>query len=389
MSSTTFTHATIYDGTIGGITTDGCLRIDDATITHIGSGADYESWPASDRHVNCAGAPLVPGYIDIHHHGGGGVAYDEGYEQTAQATAAHRAHGTTRCLISFVTDALPTMEQRMQTVLPLVESDPHILGIHAEGPFLDPAHKGAHPEQELIDPVPDAVRRIYDAAGGWLKQITIAPEKPHGMEAIDWLVAHGVKASVGHTNATFEQAKEAFDHGATILTHAFNAMNGIHHRAPGPVIAALHDDRVWVEIINDTIHVHPDVVEMLYDEVGDRLMLITDSMGAACSPDGDYMLGQLEVTVKDGVARLTHGGSLAGSTLTMDRAVANSVKAVGVSLDRAVTAATSHPATALGMEDSYGRLAVGYPADVLLLDPDTLLPRRIVSNGEDVEPAAQ
>lgn len=387
MSSLLIHSATLYDGSIGGVLRNACVRADDRRITHIGQFDEYKSWPASSEVVDAHGAPLVPGYIDIHHHGAGGMAYDDGAAAVEHVMSQHRVHGTTRCVASFVTNDLELMTERIGEVANIVHSNPHLLGIHPEGPFLDEGHKGAHPVDKLLDPAPEAIKKILDAGKGTVVQITLAPEKNHGLEAVEFLAKNGVRASVGHTSCDYETAKKAFDAGSTILTHAFNGMNGIHHRAPGPVIAALRDERVWLEIINDTIHVHPDVVKMLFIEAPERVVLITDAMSATCNADGDYMLGSLAVVVKNGIARLKGGDSLAGSTLTMDKAVANAVTRVGVDLDLAVAAATSHPATAIGMGEKYGRILVGFPDDLLILDPVTFLPTMIYTDGEKIQPA--
>lgn len=378
--------ATLYDGTGGDPVTAGCLRADDGVITHTGHGTAWQSWPVATEVIDAAGAPVCPGYIDIHHHGAAGVAYDAGTAEAIDtAMAAHRAHGTTRCVISFVTDSLEAMEQHIRSAAAVVAANDHILGIHAEGPFLDPAHKGAHPLHELKDPTAENVTRLLDAGEGTIVQMTIAPEKTEGLDSVELLASRGVAAAVGHTDATYEIARDAFDRGARILTHAFNGMNGIHHRAPGPVVAALRDDRVFLEIINDTIHVHPQVVKSLFLEAPERTVLVTDSMSATCNPDGEYMLGQLEVVVADGVATLKGGTSLAGSTLTMDRAVANAVTIVGVAPELAIAAATTHPARAIGVDDRFGRLATGFPADVLILNPETFLPELVYTDGKALD----
>lgn len=376
-SSMLFRHAELHTGEMGGVVSDGALRVEEGTITHVGSTTESASWPAAKTIIDCGGAPLVPGYIDIHHHGGGGAAYDDGVDATQVALAEHRAHGTARSVLSFVTDDLGLMAEKIRAAARLVHEDPRVLGLHPEGPFLHPSHKGAHPEHLLTDPTSANMQVLVDAACGTLVQVTLAPEKAGGMESIALLRQEGVAAAVGHTSADYDTTKAAIAAGATILTHAFNGMTGIHHRAPGPVIAALQDERMWIEVINDTIHVHPAVVNSLFEQAAERIVLVTDAMSATCNPDGHYMLGTLEVEVERGIARLVDGGALAGSTLTMDHAVANAVRAVGVPLDVAVAAATSHPARAIGMGDRFGLLAPGYPADVLLLDEDTLLPREI------------
>lgn len=380
MSATIIKNAQIYTGIIGGHVRGGAIRFEDGRITDVA--LDPSGWEAEEI-IDAAGAPVVPGYIDIHHHGAGGAAYDEGLEAAKVAVDEHRKHGTTRCVVSFVTASLEDLSARMTAVLPLVDPEGHVLGFHAEGPFLSPAHKGAHPENRLVDPLPERVQQVIDAAQGHLIQVTLAPERDNGIGAVKQIVASGARAAVGHTACDFETARAAFDAGATILTHTFNGMEGIHHRNPGPVIAALRDERVWLEIINDGIHVHPSVVRTLFTEAPHRTVLVTDAMSATCNPDGHYMLGELEVTVDKGVARLTHGGSLAGSTLTMDLAVANAIKSVDAPIDVAVAAATSHAARAIGMDDKYGHIAPGYPADVLILNKESFLPERVFEAGTE------
>ena len=392
MNRTLLVHsAQLYDGTIGGVTPDGAFLVEDGMITHVGKTSEAALWlglPA-DRGsddvevVDACGAPVVPGYVDIHHHGGGGVSFDDGIEASRAALTVHLGHGTTSSVLSYVTGDVEVMTQRLAAGARLADENPKVLGLHAEGPFLHQDFKGAHDQNLLRDPDPRLVHRLIESADGHLRQLTLAPERSRGIEAVRNLSAAGVVPAVGHTSTDFDTAQAAFDAGARILTHAFNGMRGIHHRAPGPVIAELRDSRVWLEVINDGIHVHPAVVASLFAEAPERVILVTDAMSATCSPDGHYMLGNLEVTVTDGVARLSEGDSLAGSTLTMDRAVANAVQSVGVALDVAVAAATSHPAAAIGASDRCGRLAVGMPADFLVLDHHTLLPAEIRVDGID------
>ncbi len=379
VASTIITNAQLYTGVIGGHLRGGAVRFENGHITNVG--LDPSGWGA-DSVIDAEGAPVVPGYIDIHHHGAGGAAYDEGLDAGHIAVAEHRKHGTTRCVASFVTASLDDLSARMDALMPLVEDrSGHVLGFHAEGPFLSPAHKGAHPENRLVDPLPDKVQKVIDSAHGRLLQVTLAPERENGINAVQQIVDSGARAAVGHTACDFDTARAAFDAGATILTHTFNGMEGIHHRNPGPVIAALRDERVWLEVINDGIHVDPNVVKSLFLEAPNRTVLVTDAMSATCNPDGHYMLGELEVVVTDGVARLASGGSLAGSTLTMDRAVANAVHNVDVPLDVAVAAATSHAAQAIGLGDCFGQISPGFPADIVLLDPMSLLPQRVFEGG--------
>jgi hypothetical protein len=228
-------------------------------------------------------------------------------------------------------------------------TDPLVLGVHLEGPFLSPHNKGAHNESFLIDPTPAAVDALLEAGEGVIRQVTIAPELPGALDAVGRFVDAGVTVAVGHTVGTYDQARAAFDAGATILTHACNAMPGLHHRAPGPIGAAVADDRVTLELILDAVHVHPVVAETLFRATPGRVALITDAMGAAGAADGSYRLGSLDVTVTDGVAHVAGTDTIAGSTLTQDVALRNAVSLAGRTLPEAVAALTSVPAAALGI----------------------------------------
>lgn len=376
-------NATLYRGGIGEVDHGANVFIRNGKIAEITH--EVGEIPQNVEVIELDGAPLVPGYVDIHCHGAESVAFDDGESAVTTILAAHQAHGTAYQSLSLVTDDVTKMSGLIRQLAPVVKRNKHALGIHPEGPFLSPAHKGAHPERFLRDPAISAVKELIDAADGQLSQFTLAPERDGGIAAIEFLRKHDVVVSLGHSAADFEQAGEAFAAGASILTHAFNGMTGIHHRAPGPVVAALRNDSVWLEVINDGIHVHPAVVEGLFLEAPERMILITDAMSATCSPDGAYMLGTLEVVVKDGVARLKRGDSLAGSTLTMDRAVAHAVRNCNVALDVAVAAATRHPAAAVGAQDFAGSIDVGRDASVVILDSQTLLPTRVFIDGTQIK----
>ena len=355
----------------GAVTEDGWVRIEDGIITARGTGSEWA--PADDvvdaTAVAGAGAVLAPGFIDIHGHGGAGVAFDDGIEAIRTARAMHRAHGTTRAVISFVTAPLDELARSAAAVADLMQTDSDILGSHLEGPFLDPGHQGAHEPSLLREPVAEDVARVLGAGRGTVRQITIAPELPGGLEAIRVAVAAGAAAAIGHTDADADIAAAAFDAGATILTHAFNAMRPIHHRAPGPVLAAAADHRVILEGIADNVHLHPFVTRLLFETAPGRVALVTDAMAAAGSADGKYDLGTVKVTVKDGIARTDDTGSIAGSTLTQDVALRNTVDA-GVELADAITALTATPARAIGFERSLGALRPGFIGDAVLLNAD-------------------
>lgn len=364
----------------GRVTDDAWVRAEDGVIVARGSGA---TWTAADEVVDAValagpGALLTPGFIDIHGHGGASASFDDGVEAIRTARALHREHGTTRAVVSLVTAPLDDLARRVAEIADLMETDADILGSHLEGPFLDPGHHGAHEPSLLRVPVADDVSRLLAAGRGTVRQVTIAPELPGGLDAIRSIVRAGAVAAVGHTDADAAMAAAAFDAGASILTHAFNAMPGIHHRAPGPVLAAAADRRVVLEGIADDVHLDPHVVRLLFDTAPGRVALITDAMAAAGSADGHYDLGAVSVTVRDGVARADDTGSIAGSTLTQDVALQRTV-AAGVPLVEAVRALTATPADAIGVRARMGDLALGSVADAVLLDAELRVARVWVS----------
>ncbi len=318
--------ATLHDH--GTSTPNAWVAFSGGCVSHTGTG---DSWrehahPATRIH-DAAGAHLTPGFIDMHVHGGAGHNFDDGAHTIPAVRDLHRRHGTTRLIVSLVTNPIDDIAARCRDIAAYAAGDPSVLGIHLEGPFLNPSHKGAHSEALLRPATESALRDLLTAAAGSLRQVTLAPELTGGKAAIGTLRAAGVAVAVGHTNATFEQAQAAFAEGAGILTHAFNGMNGIHHRAPGPVMAALGDDRVVLEVIADGVHVRPELIALLFAQAPGRVTLVTDAMAAAGVGDGEYQLGELAVRVDDGVARLVAGGSIAGSTLTLDEALRVTVAA--------------------------------------------------------------
>jgi len=362
--STLFEHARKLDA--HGQIDDFWMLVEADTILSIGHGQA----PEAASRVDVGGRWLVPGFMDLHGHGGGGHSYDDGAIEIGEALATHRVHGTTRSVISLVANPLASLRTSLSEIADIAEADPLVLGSHLEGPFLAPNRRGAHNGDFLRDPAPYEVEELIGAARGTLRQLTIAPELPNAMDAIDVLVENGVTIAIGHTEADFDVTREAFDRGARIVTHVFNAMPGIHHRAPGPVVAAFEDDRVILELILDGEHVHPDVAAMVFASAPGRVALVTDAMAAAGSHDGDYTLGSLTVTVHEGIARLRGTPTIAGSTLTQDVALRIAVTRSHVEPKRAVEALTLTPARALGLEHRHGLLAPGFAADAVLLDHD-------------------
>lgn len=358
---------------------DGSRIIDAGTGSWSGTVAGQET--AAVREVDAAGAYLVPGFVDMHCHGGGGGSFDDG--DTSPGPLTHLAYGTTSLLGSLVTNPLGVLEATLRRLAADAPANATVKGFHLEGPFLAASHCGAHNPRFLAASTVEAVDRLVEAGGGLLRQVTIAPELDAGFAAIRRLVGHNVAVAVGHTDADYDTARAAFNAGASILTHAFNAMNGLHHRAPGPVSAAFDSSHVTLEVIADGHHVHDSMLRLAFQAAPGRVALITDAMAAAGCGDGTYHLGSLPVEVNDCVARLPRGGPIAGSTLTMDAALRRAV-AAGIPLPEAVAAATSVPARAVGLDgDGTGSLAVGSPADLILLDHD-LRPHRIWRAGEEL-----
>ncbi|WP_159570420.1 N-acetylglucosamine-6-phosphate deacetylase [Curtobacterium sp. 18060] len=361
-----------------GSTADGWVLLAGAVVHAVGSGPEA---PAADQVVDLGDAVLTPGFIDLHGHGGATESYED--DSFAESLAVHRAHGTTRSVLSLVANPVPALADSLARIRSVMATDPLVLGAHLEGPFLSPHNKGAHNESFLIDPSPAAVDALLEAGAGVIRQVTIAPELPGALDAVRRFVAAGVTVAVGHTVGTYDQARAAFDAGATLLTHAFNAMPGLHHRAPGPIGAAVADDRVTLELILDAVHVHPVVADTLLRAAPGRVALITDAMGAAGAADGSYRLGSLDVTVTDGVAHVAGTDTIAGSTLTQDVALRNAVSLAGRTLPEAVAALTSVPAAALGLGDRLGRLAPGYAADLVALSP-ALEVQRVWGGGREL-----
>ncbi|MFE0844711.1 N-acetylglucosamine-6-phosphate deacetylase [Streptomyces rochei] len=342
--------------------------VDDGRVIVDGTRIADTAPPGADV-VDVNGHWVVPGFVDLHNHGGGGASFAGGTaEDVLRGVETHRRHGTTTVVASAVTGDLDFLARHAGMLAELAQQG-EIAGIHFEGPFISPCRKGAHDEQLLRDPDPAEVRKLVDAAHGHAKMMTLATELPGGLDSVRLLTEHGVIAAVGHTDATYEQTVQAIDAGATVATHLFNAMPPLGHRAPGPITALLEDERITVELINDGTHLHPAALQLAFHHAGAaRVAFITDAMDAAGFGDGRYLLGPLEVEVADGVARLVEGGSIAGSTLTLDRAFKRAVTVDGLPVGDVVAAISANPARLLGLDDRIGSLDAGKDADLVVLD---------------------
>lgn len=339
------------------MTGPGWVRIDsEGMVADIGEGNPPG---AADHHA----AVLTPGLVDIHCHGGGGATFSTTDPDEAMAAVRlHRRHGTTSMLASLVTAPLDTLLRQIRCLVPLVERG-ELAGIHLEGPWLNPVQRGAHDPKLLQDPSMEDVDAVLAAGESHVRMVTIAPELPGASAAIRRFRRAGVTVAIGHTDGGAEDVDAAVSAGASVVTHLFNGMRPLHHRDPGVVGAALSSPVLTCELIADGVHVHPDVLALAEQAGAGRIALVTDAMAAAGCADGRFRLGELEVDVVGGVARLRGGGSIAGSTLTLDRAVLTA-RSAGFEEKAAWDAATWVPADAVGIDA--GRLYVGSKGDVVL-----------------------
>ncbi|MBA7509451.1 N-acetylglucosamine-6-phosphate deacetylase [subsurface metagenome] len=328
--------------------------------------------PAGVEVIDAGGGFVAPGFIDIHVHGGGGSDIMDGkYEAVKQVATTHSRFGTTAFLPTTMTMSKDKIIGSLKSIHEAFikgTGAAEILGVHLEGPYISSEKKGAQKEKDIKKASTREFLEFNKASGNLIRLITIAPEKPGAIDLIRWLHKNGIIASVGHSNATYKQVQEGIKAGLTHVTHTFNAMRGFNHREPGVVGAALSSPKLILEMIADGIHLHPVAMKILIKikEIG-KIVLITDAMRAASKPEGTYNLGGQEVTVVRGQARLKDG-TLAGSVLTMDKAVCNMVDKVGVSLTEAIQMATASPARCLGVESKKGSLEPGKDADIVILN---------------------
>lgn len=356
----------------GRVARPGWLSVEDGRIADCGSGPVR----ADDDFADCV---VVPGFVDMHCHGGGGVSYPE---DAGRAAGLHTFHGTTGGLASLVTAPPEVLLAQVRSLAEATRCGV-VDGIHLEGPWLSGRHCGAHDPSWLRAPDRAELDALLAAGDGVIRMVTLAPELPGATAAIRCLVDAGVVVALGHTDASYEQTQDAIAAGATVGTHLFNAMRSLHHREPGPVPALLADPRVTVEVIADGVHVHPGVIRHVVASAGpDRVALVTDAMAAAGAGDGAFTLGGLGVDVAGGVARLRGTATIAGSTATMDRLFATAVGLLGgddAALAAAVHMTATTPARALGL-GSAGVLAAGSAANLVVMTAD-LQVHRVMRRG--------
>jgi N-acetylglucosamine-6-phosphate deacetylase len=379
-----------------GVLSPGWIRLRDDLIDAVGAGEVRDplalGYPATDL----GGRWVLPGFVDMHVHGGGGWSFTEGSDDDAARVARfHLGHGTTSIVASLVTAPLAELERRSAMLAGLAAAGV-IAGLHLEGPFLSAVRCGAQDPRHMLAPSLAALDRLQAAAAGHLKVVTIAPELPGATEVIKAAARAGLTVAVGHTDATADVASAAVDAGATHATHLFNGMRPLHHREPGAAGALLDRDEVSCEVIADGVHLHDTIVRLAARAAGPgRLVLITDAMAAAGMPDGSYRLGSARVNVTGGVARLAGPpdeapdtgspgdigppGAIAGSTATMAAVLRHAV-AAGLPVTAAAAAASTNPARVLGIDDLVGALCPGLHADLVVCDEDLRL-RAVMRHG--------
>jgi N-acetylglucosamine-6-phosphate deacetylase len=327
--------------------------------------------PPAAETVDLHGRLLVPGFLDLHVHGGGGAHFMGGDPAACvEAARFHAAHGTTGLLATTLSAPPAGLEAAVRAVAAAMTGEPLILGIHLEGPWLNRERRGAHQAEHLRAPDRGELRTLVAASGQTVRLVSLAPELPGALELIAEVAAAGAMPALAHTDATHAQAEAAIRAGARHAVHVFNGMRPLHHREPGVLGAVLDHPEVTCEVIADGHHVHPAVVRLLHRAKGaGGTVLVTDAMEAAGLPGGRYRLGGTPVEVTGGRAE-TPDGRLAGSTLTMDAAVRNAHRWLGVPLGAALALATTTPARILGRGDRKGRIAPGFDADLAVLDAE-------------------
>lgn len=361
----------------GGGTHEGFVTVDAGRITAVSAAPPANE--AGDQ-VHLAGRWLAPGFVDLHVHGGHGASFMEGSAAAAATAAAfHQAHGTTSVVASTWSASPEALRRAVEAIVEA--ASPNVVGIHLEGPYLSELRRGAQPAEHLRPPDPAELDALVAASGHTVRLMTIAPELRGALEMIAQLQAAGAAASVGHTDATYDETMAAIDAGARHATHLCNGMRPIHHREPGPIAAFLARADATAEVIADGQHVAPAALRLIHRAKGSAgLALVTDALGVAGLGEGCHHHGGWDVRVTGDTVELADGSSLAGSALTMERAVANAVRFLGISLPEAITMASEVPAKVVGLAGRKGVIAVGADADLLVLDDDGSI-RRVMLAG--------
>lgn len=356
---------------------NGVVLCEDGRVKAVGSSNEIGPEPGSQI-INATGRVVMPGFIDTHFHGSGGDdVMANGAEGIRRISRALLKFGATGYLATTIAARHEELMRAVEDTIAAEEKDAanpegaEILGLHIEGPYINARFKGAQPEWGIRDPNFDECNQLLDAAAGRIKIMTIAPELPGAIEMIRMLKNAGVAPSVGHSEADYDTALAAIEAGATRATHLFNAMSGVHHRKPGLAAAVLNEPGICAEMICDGVHVNPRMVSLAWKAKGrDGMTLITDATAAQGVGDGVFTLGDFQIQVRGPLCTLMDGVTIAGSVLTMNRAVGNAMAFTGMSLIDAAHTASLAPAEACGVADRKGSIEAGKDADLVILNPD-------------------
>ena len=349
----------------------GDIEIEDGKILRVGKDLPRKE---EDLAVDCAGSyTVVPGFVDVHIHGCAGADTCDATREALEAMAAFLlAHGVTSFCPTTMTTSRETIQAALLAAKDMMdhpmEGGARVVGVNMEGPFIAKERKGAQKEEDILPPDFPLFQQFYEESGGIVRLVDVAPEQPGGLEFVE-KASQLCTVSIAHTTADYDQAKAAFDKGVTHATHLFNAMSGLHHRKPGVVGAVFDDSRVRGELICDGFHIHPAVLRAAFRLLGDRALIVSDSMRANGMPEGEaFDLGGQMVTVHQGKALLPDG-TIAGSVTNLHQEIKNLVS-FGVPFEQAVKAATLLPARAIGLDGEIGSIAPGKRADLVVLDGD-------------------
>ena len=365
---------------------NGVVVCEDGIIRFVGSAEEAEPEPHSII-VDATGRVVMPGFIDTHFHGSNGDdVMANGSEGIRRISRSLLKFGTTSYLVTTVAARHEELLRSIEDTVTAAEKDrgsvdgAQILGLHLEGPYINPRFKGAQPEWGIRDPNFDECRELLEAAAGQIKIMTLAPELPGGFELIRWLTAAGVAASLGHSEADYETALAAIEAGATRATHLYNAMSGVHHRRPGLAAACLNEPGIQAELICDGVHVDPRMARLAWKAKGrEGLTLITDATAAQGRGDGIYTLGDFQIQVRGPLCTLMDGVTIAGSVLTMNAAASHAIKFTGMNLIDAADVSSLMPARVCGVADRKGSIECGKDADLAILNADFSVSQTILA----------
>lgn len=356
------------------VLTNSYLLIHKGKIDGFGPMAEIPVYDADCTVLDCTAKTVMPGMIDIHVHGAGGADFMDATKEALSTIAKTLAkEGTTSYLATTMTNPTEMIELALSTISAAMNADrdkgmPEMLGVHLEGPFINEIQKGAQPAVCILSPDLALFGKWQRLSGNAIRIVTFAPELDEQHTFLKGLVKQGIIGSMGHTDATYDEAREAIDKGSTHATHLFNGMRGLHHREPGILGAALLNDNVHVEVIPDGFHFHPDLLKMVYRMKGiNKMLVITDGMRAKGMPDGAYDLGGNTVIVSEGKCTLENGTSLAGSIITMNEARKNTAQWLGLSLPEQARITSLNQAKRLGVDDRKGSISIGKDADVFIV----------------------